>query len=166
MLNLDRLKKIGVAQKETIPDAMHRIILARDRIDEAISAFESACAAEGMKYQVKQEEKETSFDLMISLARYHDLMIFGLRSVFEYSVSFEEPKDTLVRLISAGVRPIIAVSLPLVHLLRHIVLPEFLTTPLFCLWRHHPLPYIYPPIVVIPLFSLANLTTSRMACTL
>ena len=52
---------------------------------------------------------------MISLARYHDLMIFGLRSIFEYNVSIvdlsiEEPKDTLARLISAGVRPIIAVS--------------------------------------------------------
>jgi hypothetical protein len=52
---------------------------------------------------------------MISLARYHDLMIFGLRSIFEYNVSIvdlaiEEPKDTLARLITAGVRPIIAVS--------------------------------------------------------
>jgi len=47
---------------------------------------------------------------MISLARYHDLMIFGLRSIFEYDISFEDPKDTLARLISAGVRPLIAVS--------------------------------------------------------
>jgi hypothetical protein len=47
---------------------------------------------------------------MISLARYHDLMIFGLRSIFEYDISFEEPKDSLARLISAGVRPLIAVS--------------------------------------------------------
>jgi len=37
-------------------------------------------------------------------------MIFGLRSIFEYDISFEEPKDTLARLISAGVRPIVAVS--------------------------------------------------------
>ena len=98
-----------------IPSTMHRGILTRERIEESISAFESACAAEGIRYHIKQEEKESSFDLMISVARYHDLMIFGLRSIFEYNVSvvdlsIEEPKDTLARLISAGVRPIIAVS--------------------------------------------------------
>jgi hypothetical protein len=91
------------------------VVLTRERIEETISAFKSACVAEGIKCQVNQEEKEASFDLMISLARYHDLMIFGLRSIFEYNVSIvdlsiEEPKDTLARLITAGVRPIIAVS--------------------------------------------------------
>ena len=110
-----RLTKNELAQEEMIPSTMHRGILTRERIQEAISAFESACAAEGIRYHIKQEEKESSFDLMISVARYHDLMIFGLRSIFEYNVSvvdlsIEEPKDTLARLISAGVRPIIAVS--------------------------------------------------------
>jgi len=115
VLNLDHLSKGGLAQEETIPAAVHRGILTKDRIEAAISEFESSCAAEGIKYHIKHEEKESSFDLMISLARYHDLMIFGLRSIFEYNVSvvdlsIEEPKDTLARLISAGVRPIIAVS--------------------------------------------------------
>lgn len=115
VLDIDRLAKVHLAREETIPAAMERVILTRERIEETISAFESACVAEGIKYQVKQEEKEASFDLMISLARYHDLMIFGLRSIFEYNVSIvdlsiEEPKDTLARLIAAGVRPIIAVS--------------------------------------------------------
>lgn len=87
-----------------------RISLTRERIEEAIGNFEAACITEGIKYHVKQKDKEDPFDLMISLARYHDLMIFGLRSIFEYGISPEEPKDTLARLISAGVRPIIAVS--------------------------------------------------------
>jgi len=90
--------------------AAQRVRVTKEKIAEAISEFESACAAEGIKYHLKQEEREGPFDLMISLARYHDLMIFGLRSIFEYDISFEEPKDTLARLISAGVRPIIAVS--------------------------------------------------------
>lgn len=115
VLDLERLTTVRLAQEETIPAAMHRVILTRDRVEEAISAFESACATEGIKYQVKQEENEASFDLMSSLARYHDLMLFGLRSIFEYNVSIvdlsiEEPKDTLARLIAAGVRPIVAVS--------------------------------------------------------
>ncbi|HWR73032.1 MAG TPA: universal stress protein [Nitrospirota bacterium] len=115
VFDIDRLSKVGLGREETIPAAIHRVALTRDRIEEAVSAFKSACAAEGIKHQVKQEEKEASFDLLISLARYYDLMIFGLRSIFEYNVSIvdlsvEEPKDTLARLISAGVRPIIAVS--------------------------------------------------------
>jgi len=88
----------------------HRIMVTKERIEEAISKFESDCTEAGIKYQIKREERKDPFDLMISLARYHDLMIFGLRSVFEYGISGEEPKDTLTRLISAGVRPIIAVS--------------------------------------------------------
>jgi nucleotide-binding universal stress UspA family protein len=87
-----------------------RIFLSKERIGEAIGRFEAACVAEGIKFQVKHADKEDPFDLMISLARYHDLMIFGLRSIFEYGMSAEEPRDTLARLISAGVRPIIAVS--------------------------------------------------------
>lgn len=90
--------------------AAQRVRVTKEKIAEAISEFESSCAAEGIKYHLKQEEREGPFDLMIALARYHDLMIFGLRSIFEYDISFEEPKDTLARLISAGVRPIIAVS--------------------------------------------------------
>ena len=90
--------------------AAQRVRVTREKIGEAISVFESSCTAEGIKYQVKQEERGEPFDLMISLARYHDLMIFGLRSIFEYDISFEEPKNTLARLIAAGVRPIIAVS--------------------------------------------------------
>jgi len=90
--------------------AAQRIRVTKEKIEEAISEFESACAVDGIKYHLKHEKREDPFDLMISLACYHDLMIFGLRSIFEYDISFEEPKDTLARLISAGVRPIIAVS--------------------------------------------------------
>ncbi len=88
----------------------HRIAITNKQIEEAISNFKTACDADGIKYQIKQEERKDPFDLMIALARYHDLMIFGLRSIFEYGISGEEPKDTLARLISSGVRPIIAVS--------------------------------------------------------
>lgn len=87
-----------------------RVSLTGEDVEKAIGEFKSACAAGGIKYQVKQEEKGEPFDAIISLARYHDLMILGLRSIFEYDISFEEPKDTLARLVSAGVRPIIAVS--------------------------------------------------------
>lgn len=119
VVDVKRLASIGLSQKNTGPAAgetdMQRHYLTQEKIEAAISEFESACAAEGIKYRVKREDKETSFELMISLAHYHDLMIFGLQSIFEYHVSLvdlsiEQPKDTLARLISAGVRPIVAVS--------------------------------------------------------
>ena len=46
---------------------------------------------------------------MISHARYNDITIFGLRSLFDYGFT-PEPRDALVRLVSQGVRPIVAVS--------------------------------------------------------
>jgi len=112
--NPERIAKVGLVPKGVLhaarEAAKERARVTREAVEDAIGALESACTAEGIKYRVKREEREDPFDLMISLARYHDLMIFGLRSIFEYDISFEDPKDTLARLISAGVRPIIAVS--------------------------------------------------------
>lgn len=111
VIDVSRLSNLrAVGGKRTADELDHRIYLTRERIMEAIGRFETDCTAEGIKYRVRQEDSEDPFDLMISLARYHDLMIFGLRSLFEYGISPEEPKDTLARLISAGVRPMIAVS--------------------------------------------------------
>ena len=114
VLDVERLTNVGGAPvgATTFAKKMaaERVLVTKEKIEEAIGEFRSACAVDGIKYQVKQEEKEDPFDLMISLARYHDLMIFGLRSIFEHNISFGEPKDALARLISAGVRPIIAVS--------------------------------------------------------
>ena len=111
VIDVSRLYLLGsVGSKRTKHEMSDRISLTKERIEEAIGKFESACTAEGIKYRFKQEDSEDPFDLMISLARYHDLMIFGLRSIFEYDIAFGDPSDTLARLIAAGVRPIIAVS--------------------------------------------------------
>jgi len=114
VVNFERIATVGLVPKGVLNTARElakeRVRVTREAVEDAIGALESACTAEGIKYRVKQEEREDPFDLMISLARYHDLMIFGLRSIFDYDISFEDPKDTLARLISAGVRPIIAVS--------------------------------------------------------
>ena len=108
--NLNRMKRINVKGNDEQTSVLKRTMLTREQIEEAISLFESSCTNEGIRYRIKKEETEDSFNLMISLARYHDLMIFGLQSIFEYGISFEKPKDTLARLISSGVKPIIAVS--------------------------------------------------------
>jgi nucleotide-binding universal stress UspA family protein len=114
VVDLKGLSNIGLVPKGVLHTAeriaAERVRKTKKMIRKAISEFESVCTAECIKYHVKQEKRESPFDLMVSLARYHDLMIFGLRSIFEYDISFDEPKDTLARLISSGVRPIIAVS--------------------------------------------------------
>ena len=75
-ISLNRLKGIGVEQKESAYTNMDRLTLAREQAEKAVSLFESACSAEGIKFQIKHEEMEDSFSLMISLcplSRHHDI---------------------------------------------------------------------------------------------
>ena len=57
---------------------------------------------------------------MIGHARYNDVTIFGLKSLFDYGFTIE-PRDALIRLVSQGVRPIIAVS-PQFRLVRNVLI--------------------------------------------
>jgi nucleotide-binding universal stress UspA family protein len=85
-----------------------RMTMARELVEQAIEHFVEACTQSGVHYRVLKEEGEP-FSLLISEARYHDLMVFGLRSLFEYDI-VSDPHDALVRLVQAGVRPVIAVD--------------------------------------------------------
>ena len=88
---------------------LQRLDAAEQQREQAIEDFESACANAGLSYSVARESGDP-FEKMISQARYYDLMVFGLRSLFEYDVFGNAPSDVLTRLISRGVRPILAVS--------------------------------------------------------
>jgi len=85
-----------------------RLKKARERVEWAVQEFTEACSASGVRHRVLQEVGEP-FSLMIDQARYHDLMVFGLRSLFEFDL-LPEPQDALIRLVQAGVRPLLAVS--------------------------------------------------------
>lgn len=76
---------------------------------QAIAEFEMVCASAGLQYDVTRESGDP-FEKMISQARYYDLMIFGLRSLFNYDLGGTEASDVLTRLVSRGVRPILAVA--------------------------------------------------------
>lgn len=112
VVDLKNLQKVGpvplgggaFAQRMT----QRRIEVTKERIEEAVAAFEKICSDRGISFSVEHETGDP-FDLMIAHARYHDLTIFGLRSLFDYGIA-EEPKDALIRLVSQGVRPILAVS--------------------------------------------------------
>jgi nucleotide-binding universal stress UspA family protein len=81
---------------------------ARERVEWATQEFTAACKAAGVRHRVVQEVGEP-FSLMTDEARYHDLMVFGLKSLFESDL-VADPHDTLVRLVQSGVRPLLAVS--------------------------------------------------------
>lgn len=112
IVELDRLQKVGpvplggAAYAKRM--AQRRIEITRERVEDAVAEFENACLEAGVDCSVERETGD-AFDLMISHARYHDLTIFGLKSLFDYGLT-EEPKDALIRLVSQGVRPILAVS--------------------------------------------------------
>ena len=86
----------------------NRLEVNRQQIEEAIAKLEDKSNRSGVKLDVEWETGNT-FDLMIDHARYHDLIVFGLRSIFDYQLA-EEPEKDLIRLLSHGVRPILAVS--------------------------------------------------------
>lgn len=88
--------------------ANDRLEKAKERFEWAQHEFTEACRAAGVRHQVLREVGEP-FTLLIDQARYHDLMIFGLRSLFEFDL-VPDPHNALVRLVQAGVRPLLAVS--------------------------------------------------------
>lgn len=86
-----------------------RMEIARSQIQQSVHDLETACQTANIKHRVVEESGD-AFTALIDLARYHDLMVFGLRSVFEYDFLAGDPESLLIRLVGAGVRPLIAVS--------------------------------------------------------
>lgn len=86
----------------------NRLEVTGGQLRESVDALEQSCSAAGVPFTVEWET-ENAFDLLISHARYHDLTVFGLRSIFDYQL-VEEPEKDLIRVLSQGVRPILAVS--------------------------------------------------------
>ena len=86
----------------------NRLEITKDQVGDAVGTLEEKCKQAGVRYDVAWETGDP-FDLMIQHSRYHDLMIFGLRSLFDYQL-VEKPEKDLLRLLSQGVRPILAVS--------------------------------------------------------
>lgn len=105
---LGALAKASGTAKDAVQEC-HRIEEIRKRQEQAIADFESSCANANLRYSVTRESGDP-FEKMTSQARYYDLMIFGLRSLFDYDVVATAPSDVLTRLVSRGVRPILAVS--------------------------------------------------------
>lgn len=85
----------------------HRLQLTSEHVHEAVAAFKVACQAERVPHRVVCEEGN-AFKLMLGFARYHDLVLFGLRSIFEYYFEDVDSSKLLSQLVGGGVRPIVA----------------------------------------------------------
>lgn len=87
----------------------HRAEITYERINTAIADFETICQNEAVSFSTQYETGD-SFRMMHKLARFHDLTIFGLRSVFEYYFENTDSSLFLARLLGEGIRPILATS--------------------------------------------------------
>ena len=83
--------------------------VTREGIEEAIAAFKTHCNAQKVVCRRIEYEKKDPFTAMIAEARYNDLTIFGLRSIFDYGF-VTDPDKAIVKLVTQGVRPILAVA--------------------------------------------------------
>jgi nucleotide-binding universal stress UspA family protein len=112
VVDLKRLQRVGPVPLggAAYADKLRkkRTEITRERIDQALAKCEDGCRKSGIACNIGQEAGDP-FELMISHARYNDITIFGLRSLFDYGFT-PEPRDALIRLVSQGIRPIIAVS--------------------------------------------------------
>ena len=89
--------------------------LRRQRFEQAAAdvaaaaeQFATRCREAGVAHGVSAETGDP-FAIAVDLVRYHDLCVFGLQGLFEHDV-VPEPRDALERLVSDGVRPILAVG--------------------------------------------------------
>jgi len=113
VVDVGRLSSIGAApigaEEAGIELREHRLQVTAEHVEEVIAAFQKACAAASVPFQVHREEGD-AFKAMLSHSRYHDLTVCGLRSIFEYYFVKEESTSLLGRLVGGGVRPILAVA--------------------------------------------------------
>lgn len=113
-MNIEKLRRVGAVPMGAgdIANELRdqRVAQSREAAEYAIQQFESACKEAGVRYAVERQEHDEPGHYLIGLSRYHDLTVLGLKSIFDYGVGdSEDPVKVINRLISSGLRPILAV---------------------------------------------------------
>ena len=86
-----------------------KIQITQEGTEQAIAAFKAHCSKQQVVCRRIEYEQKDPFAAMISEARYNDLTIFGLRSIFDYGFA-TDPDKAIIKLLTQGVRPILAVA--------------------------------------------------------
>ncbi len=86
-----------------------KIKVTREGTEHAISVFKEHCGSQNVVCRRIQYEQSDPFEAMIAESRFNDLIVFGLRSIFEYGF-VTDPDRAILKLLRQGVRPILAVS--------------------------------------------------------
>lgn len=79
---------------------------ATKSMDEAVDTFVRLSQEANIAYEFHKLGGDPFLEF-IERSKYHDLMVCGLRRLFEHGV-LPEPKNELIKLVTAGVRPIVA----------------------------------------------------------
>ncbi len=80
---------------------------AQRRIDRITERFAQACDSANVTYRVIHPE-EDPLKCLVAEARYHDLLVFGLRGLFDQNI-VPDPEATIAWLIRHDISPILAV---------------------------------------------------------
>jgi nucleotide-binding universal stress UspA family protein len=112
VVDIDTLSNVGpvpIGGSETADELRkHRVQVTRDRVHDAIRLFAASCDSANVAYETREEEGDP-FNLLVSMSRFHDVTMFGLRSVFEFNVASpdRQPDSLLMQLVTSGARPIL-----------------------------------------------------------
>jgi len=97
----------GAAYAQRMRDRKAQV--TKEGTEQAIAAFKAHCSEQHVVCRRIEYEQKDPFAAMISEARYNDLTIFGLRSIFDYGFT-SDPDKAIIKLLTQGVRPILAVA--------------------------------------------------------
>lgn len=86
-----------------------KVQITKEGTEQAITAFKAHCSEQQVVCRRIEYEQKDPFTAMVSEARYNDLTIFGLRSIFDYGFT-SDPDKAILKLMAQGVRPILAVA--------------------------------------------------------
>jgi len=115
-VDMDRIRNVGSVPIGGGPMATelreHRLEATTELLESTLEELEAACEASKVRLTIHRE-KGVPFNLMVAYARYHDVSVFGLRSMFESELMGHHdinPAHLLNRMTVGGVRPLIATS--------------------------------------------------------
>ncbi|MEM7314988.1 MAG: universal stress protein [Planctomycetota bacterium] len=108
--DIERLKNLGpvAVGSATWRHSMvaNRIERNEDAIRQSLDVLTRLCDASNVDCDIVLAGG-LPYEKLLEASRYHDLMVFGLKGLFEHGVVAEPPNE-LVHLIESGVQPILA----------------------------------------------------------